>query len=581
MPFRDVPSNVDFPAQEHAILKFWKDIRAFETMRALHKGQPRWSFIDGPITANNPMGVHHGWGRTYKDLYNRFWTMRGRELRYQNGFDCQGLWVEVEVEKELGFRSKRDIEAYGLDRFVLKCKERVLRYAAIQTEQSIRLGYWMDWNDPDQLRWLARPAGQDPGRSDHRPGALGAGDRYGRDDRGAAGPARTGRQLLHLLQREQLHDLDLPQEVLGEGLALSRRRRHAWCSRCATGISQHEIVTDGYTELTHPGVTLRFPLRERPGEALLVWTTTPWTLTSNVAAAVGPDLTYVKVRHGEHILYLSRGTLRHAEGPLRGAGRAARRRSGRLDATTAPSTTWRRLDSRVAAPTCASLCGDVRQVPARPTASSPGTRSAKRGHRHRPHRPGLRRRGLRLGQAASPADHRAAGRGGLFVAGFGAVDRQETSPRCASLIFEHLRERGLPYDVEPPTRTATRFAGAARPSWSSAWWTSGSSAWGRCMTSRATELTRGKGPQPALSDHGCGQPDPLDSRVRLCPRDGLAAQHARLDDQQEALLGAGVALLGVRRLWDSFEVIGDEESSRPAPPSAGSASRGTPPTAPG
>ena len=108
------------------------------------------------------MGVHHGWGRTYKDLYHRFWTMRGREARYQNGFDCQGLWVEVEVEKDLGFTSKKDIETYGLAGFVRKCKERVLKYAAVQTEQSIRLGYWMDWNDPDLLRSLAAKLAQDP-----------------------------------------------------------------------------------------------------------------------------------------------------------------------------------------------------------------------------------------------------------------------------------------------------------------------------------------------------------------------------------------------------------------------------------
>ena len=142
MPFRDVPSKVDFPAQEHEILDLWKETEAFERLRALHKGQPKWSFIDGPITANNPMGVHHGWGRTYKDLYHRFWTMKGRETRYQNGFDCQGLWVEVEVEKELGFKTKKDIESYGLEKFVEKCKERVRKFSRIQTEQSIRMGYW-------------------------------------------------------------------------------------------------------------------------------------------------------------------------------------------------------------------------------------------------------------------------------------------------------------------------------------------------------------------------------------------------------------------------------------------------------
>ncbi len=162
MPFKEVPSKVDFPAQEHDILAFWDQTEAFEKLRRLHQDDPKWSFIDGPITANNPMGVHHGWGRTYKDLFQRFHAMRGHKLRYQNGFDCQGLWVEVEVEKEMGFQTKKDIEAYGLEQFVRKCKARVLRFAAVQTEQSIRLGYWMDWNDTENLRWLADQLMEDP-----------------------------------------------------------------------------------------------------------------------------------------------------------------------------------------------------------------------------------------------------------------------------------------------------------------------------------------------------------------------------------------------------------------------------------
>ncbi len=106
-----------------------------------------FSFIDGPVTANNPMGVHHAWGRTYKDLYQRYQAMLGKNQRWQNGFDCQGLWVEVNVEKELGFQNKRDIEEYGLAEFMRLCKARVLKYAGVQTQQSMRLGYWMDWND--------------------------------------------------------------------------------------------------------------------------------------------------------------------------------------------------------------------------------------------------------------------------------------------------------------------------------------------------------------------------------------------------------------------------------------------------
>jgi len=110
---KEVESTVDFPKLEHRILKFWKDTGAFEKRVALNRGKKRWSFIDGPITANNPMGVHHAWGRTYKDVFQRYRAMNGFELRYQNGFDCQGLWIEVEVERELGFKSKRDIEAWS------------------------------------------------------------------------------------------------------------------------------------------------------------------------------------------------------------------------------------------------------------------------------------------------------------------------------------------------------------------------------------------------------------------------------------------------------------------------------------
>ncbi|HJS29296.1 MAG TPA: class I tRNA ligase family protein, partial [Anaerolineales bacterium] len=314
MPFKSVPPEVDYPAQEHEVINFWDESDAFTKLREVHRGQPRWSFLDGPITANNPMGVHHGWGRTYKDLFVRFWTMRGHELRYQNGFDCQGLWVEVLVEKALGFTSKKDIESYGLAKFVLKCKERVLRYSAIMTEQSRRLGYWMDWNDPAQLRWLADRLVEDPGQTITL--------------EGPDGPVTDTVEMI-------VGRLGLP-ELGGSYFTFSTENNYMiwaflkkcwendwlyrgpdvmpWCPRCATGISQHEIVTDGYKDVTHPGVTVRFPLRGREKESLLVWTTTPWTLTSNVAAAVGPDLTYAKVKNGDEVLYLSKGTLKMLRG---------------------------------------------------------------------------------------------------------------------------------------------------------------------------------------------------------------------------------------------------------------------------
>ena len=112
--FKTVDSKVDFIQIEHEMLEKWNKDDTFNQLRKKNsKGKP-WSFLDGPITANNPMGVHHAWGRTLKDIFQRYHAMQGRELRYQNGFDCQGLWVEIEVEKELGFKTKRDVQAYGL-----------------------------------------------------------------------------------------------------------------------------------------------------------------------------------------------------------------------------------------------------------------------------------------------------------------------------------------------------------------------------------------------------------------------------------------------------------------------------------
>jgi isoleucyl-tRNA synthetase len=162
--FQPVSSKPDLVGKEHEILTLWQERRTFARLRAQNAGNERWSFLDGPITANNPMGVHHAWGRAYKDLFQRFWAMHGRDQRYQNGFDCQGLWVEVNVERDLGFTSKRDIEAYGIAEFVSLCKQRVLTYAARQTEQSIRLGMWMDWNDPHELRRLRDELAEDPAR---------------------------------------------------------------------------------------------------------------------------------------------------------------------------------------------------------------------------------------------------------------------------------------------------------------------------------------------------------------------------------------------------------------------------------
>ena len=323
MPFKEVQTKVDFPAQERELLQFWRDTDAFRKMVQLHQDDPKWSFIDGPITANNPMGVHHGWGRTYKDLILRFRTMQGHELRYQNGFDCQGLWVEVEVEKQMGFTSKKDIEDYGLEKFVRLCKARVLRYAAVQTEQSIRLGYWVDWNDPDQLRWLADELLENPSRVITVEGPSGPITDTVEQIVGRLGLPELGGSYFTFSNENNYMIWTFLKKCWQKGWLYRGADVMPWCPRCATAISQHEIVTDGYAELTHRSVTLRLPLRDEDGgrrtadgfpESLLIWTTTPWTLTSNVAAAVGPELDYVKVRNGDEVLYLSKGTLHMLRG---------------------------------------------------------------------------------------------------------------------------------------------------------------------------------------------------------------------------------------------------------------------------
>ncbi|MDX9780984.1 MAG: isoleucine--tRNA ligase [bacterium] len=247
--YKPVSSKVDFVKLEHEQLKFWEKADIFNKLRKKNENGPRWSFLDGPITANNPMGVHHAWGRTLKDVFNRYHGMLGHYMRYQNGFDCQGLWVEVEVEKELGFKSKTDIETYGVEKFVQACKDRVIKYSKVQTEQSKRLGYWMDWDN----------------------------SYYTMSD-------ENNYTIWHFLKK--CHE---------RGMIYKGHDVMPWCPRCGSAMSEHEIATEGYKELTHKTVFVKFYLKEKPDEALLVWTTTPWTLAANTAAAVNVEMDYVKV----------------------------------------------------------------------------------------------------------------------------------------------------------------------------------------------------------------------------------------------------------------------------------------------
>jgi len=314
--FRPVSSKPDLVAQEYEILETWRDRRTFARLRAQNAGGPRWSFLDGPITANNPMGVHHAWGRAYKDLYQRFHAMLGEDQRYQNGFDCQGLWVEVNVERDLGFTSKRDIEAFGIAEFVTLCKQRVLTYAARQTEQSIRLGMWMDWNDPHELRRLGEMLGVDPAAVTTIEGPGGPVTDSVEMLVGRLGMPDTGGSYFTFSNENNDLIWGFLAECHRRGWLYKGHDTMPWCARCGTGLSQTEM-NEGYQDRDDPGLTVRFPLLDRPGESLLVWTTTPWTLTSNVAAAVGSALRYVRVRQGADQFWLGKGTLKAAlHGPF-------------------------------------------------------------------------------------------------------------------------------------------------------------------------------------------------------------------------------------------------------------------------
>jgi len=260
--FKKISEELSFQNIDKRILEFWQKNNTFKKLVEKNRGNETFSFFDGPITANNPMGVHHAWGRTYKDIYQRYKAMKGYDQRYQNGFDCQGLWVEVEVEKELGLNSKREIEEYGLDKFSEQCRARVMKYSKIQTEQSIKLGQWMDWEN----------------------------SYYTMTD--------TNIEYIWYFLKK----------CSEKGWLYKGHRVMPWCIRCGTSLSQHEML-DSYYDVVHQSVYLRLPIIGRDKEYFMVWTTTPWTLTANVALAVNPNLEYVKVKQDDNYYVLSKGTV--------------------------------------------------------------------------------------------------------------------------------------------------------------------------------------------------------------------------------------------------------------------------------
>jgi isoleucyl-tRNA synthetase len=265
--FDPVAPSLDLVALEHAALDRWDVDDVFaESLRRRH-GAPEWVFYEGPPTANGRPGIHHVWARLFKDLYPRFQTMRGHHVARKGGWDCHGLPVEVQVEQELGFHSKHEIEAYGVAEFNQLCRESVHRYVADFEALTRRIGMWLDTDDAywtldnsyiETVWWLFRQMWD-------------AGDIY------------EGHKVV------------------------------PYCGRCGTALSSHELGQPGaYRDVTEPSVYVRFPVVDRDFD-LLVWTTTPWTLISNVGAAIGPDVEYVRVEGAEGRRDLVMGAARVAD----------------------------------------------------------------------------------------------------------------------------------------------------------------------------------------------------------------------------------------------------------------------------
>jgi isoleucyl-tRNA synthetase len=255
--FAPLPDKPSHDALERDVLELWERERTFERLRELNADGPRFSFVDGPVTANKTLAVHTAWGRTLKDVFQRYKALRGHHQRYQNGFDCQGLWIEVGVERELGLNSKREIEEFGLAEFARRCRQKVIWSADELTKGSKRLGQWMDWGadyftfSDTNIEYIWRFL-----------------------------------KLMH--ERGRLY--------MGH-------RSTEWCPRCGTSLSQHELSQSGvYQDRSDPSLYVRLPLQDREREWLVVWTTTPWTLPANVAAAVHPDEEYGLRENGEWVM---------------------------------------------------------------------------------------------------------------------------------------------------------------------------------------------------------------------------------------------------------------------------------------
>ena len=267
---RPIPAAIDLPGMERSILDFWRTNSIFEASTQAREGAQPWTFYEGPPTANGMPGTHHIEARVFKDVFPRYQTMKGKHVARKAGWDCHGLPVEIAVEKELGFSGKGDIEKYGIAAFNDKCRESVTRHVDAFTTMTNRMGFWVDF---DQAYWTMAP--------------------------------------------EYVESVWWSlKEIWKKGLLVQDHRVAPYCPRCGTGLSDHELA-QGYETVTDPSVYVRFPVTSGEladlGAALLVWTTTPWTLVSNTAVAVHPDVDYavaeVVVEENREVLVVAEALL--------------------------------------------------------------------------------------------------------------------------------------------------------------------------------------------------------------------------------------------------------------------------------
>jgi isoleucyl-tRNA synthetase len=265
--FKELTEKISYPAVEKEILAFWKERKIFEKSITTREGKPGFTFYEGPPTANGRPGIHHVMARTLKDLVCRYKTMTGHQVHRKAGWDTHGLPVEIEVEKQLGFKHKEDIVRYGVAQFNARCRESVWKYKTDWERMTEQMGYWVDLGDPyvtfensyiESVWWALK--------------------RY-----------------------------------YDEGMIYKGYKIQPYCPRCETPLSSHEVSL-GYEDVKDPSVYVKMRLKEDPQTSFLVWTTTPWTLISNVALAVGPDINYVRVEHKGEKLILAEARLVALEG---------------------------------------------------------------------------------------------------------------------------------------------------------------------------------------------------------------------------------------------------------------------------